>query len=162
MGSSLKDMKALPDPVQDDFGKWLLGNRGIAMRERTRKTTHPDQDDETTVTTVGPDDNIFAVLGRPNADELLAKAELARAIERVLRARRLTQAQAARILGVSQPDVSDLYRGRISGYSQERLCRFLKALDQDVQIVVQPKPRSRTRAVMRALVRDKAQPRASR
>lgn len=93
------------------------------------------------------------MLGRPNADELLAKAELARAIERVLRARRLTQVQAARILGVTQPDVSDLYRGRISGYSMERLCRFLKALDQDVQIVVQPKPRSRKAALVRTFIR---------
>lgn len=126
------------------------------MREKARKTAHSEREAEPSITTVGPNDNIFAVIGRPNADELLAKAELARAVERVLRERKLTQTQAARILGVTQPDVSDLYRGRLSGYSLERLYRFLKALDQDVQIVVQPKPRTRKSAMVRTLVRIKA------
>jgi predicted XRE-type DNA-binding protein len=128
----------------------------MAMRDKARKAAHAEREAETSITTVGPKDNIFAVIGRPNADELLAKAELARAVERVLRERKLTQAQAARILGVTQPDVSDLYRGRLSGYSMERLYRFLKALDQDVQIVVQPKPRSRKSAMVRTFVRIKA------
>jgi predicted XRE-type DNA-binding protein len=135
---------------------WRQSERRIAMREKARKTAHSGEEAETSITTVGPNDNIFAVIGRPNADELLAKAELARAVERVLRERKLTQTEAARILGVTQPDVSDLYRGRLSGYSMERLYRFLKALDQDVQIVVQPKPRSRKSAMVRALVRVKA------
>jgi predicted XRE-type DNA-binding protein len=127
------------------------------MREKASKGMRSEAKEETAITTVGPQDNIFAVIGRPNADELLAKAELARAIEQVLRTRKLTQMQAARLLGVSQPDVSDLYRGRISGYSMERLYRFLKALDQDVQIVVQPKPsRSRRAAMVRTVVRAKA------
>ncbi len=126
------------------------------MRDKARKAAHAGREAETSITTVGPDDNIFAVIGRPNADERLAKAELARAVERVLRERKLTQTQAARILGVTQPDVSDLSRGRLSGYSMERLYRFLKALDQDVQIVVQPKPRSRKSAVVRTFVRIKA------
>ncbi len=126
------------------------------MREHTWNTARPKRDDEKSVTTVSSNDNVFAVLGRANADELLAKAELARAIERVLRERKLTQAQAAQVLGVTQPDVSDLYRGRLSGYSMERLCRFLKALDQDVQIVVQPKPRSGRPALVRTVVRVKA------
>lgn len=98
-------------------------------------------------------DNIFADLGRPNADELLAKAELARTIRHLIATRGLTQAAAARVLGITQPDVSNLHRGRLAGFSMERLYRFLNSLGLDVQIVVQPKPRSRERARVRALVR---------
>ena len=98
-------------------------------------------------------DNIFADLGRPNADELLAKTELSRTVRRLIDESGLTQAKVAGVLGISQPDVSNLHRGRLAGFSMERLYRFLNSLGQDVQIVVQPKPRSRTRATVRALVR---------
>ncbi|MDO8666530.1 MAG: helix-turn-helix transcriptional regulator, partial [Gemmatimonadales bacterium] len=98
-------------------------------------------------------DNIFADLGRPNADELLAKAELSRTIRHLIAALGLTQAKAAGVLGISQPDVSNLHRGRLAGFSMERLYRFLNSLGQDVRIVVQPKPRSRARATVRTLVR---------
>jgi len=108
---------------------------------------------ENTVTTVGPHDNIFAALELRAADEWLVKAELARAIERIIRDRQLTQVQAARALGVAQPDISNLYRGRLAGYSLERLYRFLTALGQDIRIVVQPKPRSREQATVRTFVR---------
>ncbi|MDQ6736119.1 MAG: helix-turn-helix domain-containing protein [Gemmatimonadota bacterium] len=103
-------------------------------------------------TTVGPNDNIFEVLDLPDADEWLAKAELARAIARVIQERNLTQSQAATLLGVVQSDISNLHRGRLAGYSMERFYRFLNALGQDVRIVVQPKPRSRREATIRTLV----------
>ena len=109
------------------------------------------QNEEQAVRQTG--DNIFADLGRPNADELLAKAELSRTVRRLIDELGLTQAKAAGVLGISQPDVSNLHRGRLAGFSMERLYRFLNSLGQDVQIVVQPKPRSRTRATVRALVR---------
>ncbi|HEX4602229.1 MAG TPA: helix-turn-helix transcriptional regulator [Gemmatimonadales bacterium] len=119
------------------------------MRERARRPTRK-RDKEPTVYKVG--DNIFADLGRPNADELLAKAELARAVQQLIAKGGLTQAAAAAILGISQPDVSNLHRGRLAGFSMERLYRFLNALGQDVQIVVQPKPLSHARATIRARV----------
>ena len=87
--------------------------------------------------------NVFADLGLPNADELLAKAEMVRQISHIIAQRRLTQAEAARILGTTQPKVSALLRGHLSGFSMERLIRFLNALDRDVEIVVKRKPRSR-------------------
>lgn len=123
------------------------------MREAARKIRRStgSRNDEQAVYKVG--DNIFADLGPANADELLAKAELARAIRHLIAARGLTQAIAAGVLGISQPDVSNLHRGRLAGFSMERLYRFLNSLGQDVQIVVQPKPRSRTRATVRTLVR---------
>jgi predicted XRE-type DNA-binding protein len=80
---------------------------------------------------------------------MLAKAELARQINTVITKRHLTQAQAAEILGIDQPKVSALMRGKLSGFSLERLFHFLNALGRDIQIVVKPKPRSRQHAHLR-------------
>lgn len=82
--------------------------------------------------------NVFADLGLPDPDERLAKADLAIAIGREIDSRGLTQAEAAELLGVAQPDVSNLVRGRLSGYSIERLTRLLNALGQDVEIRIRP------------------------
>jgi len=95
--------------------------------------------------------NVFADLGRPQPEEALAKARLAYEIERSIRKRGLSQAEAGKILGIDQPKVSALRSGKLSGFSVERLIRFLNALDQDVEIVVRAKPRSRRRG--RLLVR---------
>lgn len=87
--------------------------------------------------------NVFADLGLPDADEALAKAELARQIGSIVAKRRLTQAAAARLLGVDQPKVSALLHGRLAGFSTDRLIRFLNALGRDVKIIIRPAPRSR-------------------
>jgi predicted XRE-type DNA-binding protein len=90
--------------------------------------------------------NVFADLGLPRPEEALAKAELAHKISGIIRARRLTQARAAEILGVDQPKISALVRGRLSGFSIERLLRFLMLLGHDVEITVKSRPRSRSQA----------------
>lgn len=90
--------------------------------------------------------NVFADLGRENADGLLAKAELVRQISAGIEERGITQAQAADLLGTTQPTVSDLVRGRFSKFSMERLIAFLNRLDRDVEIVVRDKRRSEERA----------------
>lgn len=87
--------------------------------------------------------NVFADLGLPDADELLLKAGLARQITAILEARRLTQAEAARLLGTQQPRISQLVRGSLGGFSLERLIRYLNALGRDVEIVVHEQPRAR-------------------
>lgn len=87
--------------------------------------------------------NVFADLGLPNPEERLAKADLAIRIASAIRARRLTQARAARILKIDQPKVSRLLRGRLSGFSTERLMHFLTLLGSDIEIVVKTAPRSR-------------------
>jgi predicted XRE-type DNA-binding protein len=125
-------------------------------RTTTDRTARPssqpaERDDELTVETSSG--NVFADLGLPDADELLAKAELAITIRRLIESQGLTQAAAARLLGTTQPKISGLFRGRLDGFSMERLYRFLNALGQDVRIVVRPKPRSRSRATIRATVR---------
>jgi predicted XRE-type DNA-binding protein len=80
--------------------------------------------------------NAFADLGLPDAEDRLAKAELARQIGAIIRNRRLTQSATADILGVDQPKVSALVNGRLAGFSLERLMHFLTLLGQDVEIVV--------------------------
>jgi predicted XRE-type DNA-binding protein len=87
--------------------------------------------------------NVFADLDIADAEDALAKAELARAIGTLIAERRLTQVQAAVLLGIDQPKVSALLRGRLTDFSLDRLLRFLLALDQDVEIVIKPgAPRS--------------------
>jgi predicted XRE-type DNA-binding protein len=90
--------------------------------------------------------NVFADLGLPNAEDRLAKAELARKINEIIGKRRLTQVEAAELLGIDQPKISALARGRLEGFSLERLMRFLNVLGLDVEIVVKPKTRGRRHA----------------
>ena len=73
--------------------------------------------------------NIFDDMGLPNPGERLAKAELARVIRRIVRERGLKQTAIAELLGVKQPDVSDVMRGKLARFGMERLERFLTALD---------------------------------
>jgi predicted XRE-type DNA-binding protein len=87
--------------------------------------------------------NVFADLGYADAEERQTKLRLAHAINGVIARRRLTQAAAADKLGINQPKVSALANYKLDGFSVERLMTFLTALDQDVEIVIRKKPRSR-------------------
>jgi predicted XRE-type DNA-binding protein len=93
--------------------------------------------------------NVFEDLGLPDADELLAKADLAIEIRRVVEELGLTQAEAAEIMGIDQPKVSALVNGKLGGFSMERLYRYLNALGRDVEIIVKPKPKSRKEATLK-------------
>jgi predicted XRE-type DNA-binding protein len=90
--------------------------------------------------------NVFADLGYLDAAERQAKLRLAYALNQLLDERKLTQADAARVLGVTQPKVSALRHYKLAGFSVERLMTLLTALDQDVEIVIRRKPRSRRAA----------------
>ena len=87
--------------------------------------------------------NVFADLGFPDAAERQAKLRLAYALNQVLDERKLTQQGAATVLGVNQPKVSALRRYKLAGFSVERLMTLLTALDQDIEIVIKRKPRSK-------------------
>lgn len=89
--------------------------------------------------------NVFADIGLSNPQERLAKARLASRINDVICERDFTQQQAAAMMGVDQPKVSHLLRGRLGGFSTQRLIDFLNALGQDVEIVVRTSPPSRKR-----------------
>jgi predicted XRE-type DNA-binding protein len=82
---------------------------------------------------------VFADLGLPNPELALAKAELVRRIRDLIGERKLTQAKAAKLLGLDQPKVSALVRGQVEGYSLDRLFRFLNVLGQQIEITVRPR-----------------------
>jgi predicted XRE-type DNA-binding protein len=80
--------------------------------------------------------NVFEDLLLPDAPGLQARAQLTREIAKVIERKGLTQLQAAHRLGIDQPKISALLRGRFEGFSVERLMRLLNALDYDVKMVV--------------------------
>jgi predicted XRE-type DNA-binding protein len=88
--------------------------------------------------------NVFADLKLPDAEELQTKARLGATICRIVEQKRMTQAEIAATLGITQPKVSALLHYKLEGYSVERLMRFLVALGHDVEIIVRAKPRSRS------------------
>jgi predicted XRE-type DNA-binding protein len=89
--------------------------------------------------------NVYADLGVAYPQEARAKADLAHRIVDIIEERKLTQVQAGKVLGVDQPKVSALKRGRLTDFSVERLVGFLLLLGNDVRITVTPKPRSSRR-----------------
>jgi predicted XRE-type DNA-binding protein len=90
--------------------------------------------------------NVYADLGFDRPDEALAKAQLAARISEIIENRKLTQTAAAKLLGIDQPKISALIRGRLRGFSYERLLKFLTDLGCDIEIIVaRPKARHRSR-----------------
>lgn len=90
--------------------------------------------------------SVFADLDFPGAVQREAKLRLAYTLNQLLDGLKLSQAEVAKVLGVSQPKVSALRNYRLAGFSLERLMNLLTALDQDVEIVIRRKPRSRKAA----------------
>ena len=86
--------------------------------------------------------NVFRDLGLPDADELDIKANLAIKIGQIITRRGLSQVKAAAVLGVDQPKVSAVVRGRLEKFSIERLCEFLTRLGCDVNIQVRERNKS--------------------
>src|SRR5450631_1275394 len=85
--------------------------------------------------------NIFADLGLPDAETHFLKAQIVAELYRLTRERKLTQAKAGALMGISQPEVSRLFRGNFREYSIDRLMAFLTAFDRDVEIVSHPRPK---------------------
>ena len=80
--------------------------------------------------------NVFTDVGLPATEEDMFKVAIARIITATVRKRALTQAEAAEIIGIDQAKVSALLRGRLKGFSVERLFRFLILLGRDVNILI--------------------------
>lgn len=87
--------------------------------------------------------NVYADLGVADADEMLVKAQLATKIAEIIKLRKLTQIQAASLLGISQPKLSNMLRGRFRGISETKMLECLTLLGSDVQIVIKSASRSR-------------------
>lgn len=82
--------------------------------------------------------NVYADLERPDAEEILVKAQLASRIGEIIKRRRLTQAAAAEIIGLPQPKLSGMLRGQFRGISEAKMLACLTRLGRDVRIVVGP------------------------
>lgn len=106
------------------------------MRNGDRNGMRKSKDIEHAVRVERGSGNVFADLGVSDPDLALAKAKLVQRIRELIEERKLTQANAAKVLGLDQPKVSALVRGRVAGYSIDRLFRLLAALGQRIEITV--------------------------
>ena len=82
--------------------------------------------------------NVFADLGLPDSEERMLKAGIVIELRRLIKERELTQVKAAKLVGISQPDLSHLLRGDFDDYSAERLMKMLTAFEQDIEIMMKP------------------------
>jgi predicted XRE-type DNA-binding protein len=87
--------------------------------------------------------NVYTDLGFVNAEEMLVKAQLATKIGEIIKRRKLTQVQAAELLGIPQPKLSNMLRGRFRGVSETKMIDCLTRLGRNVEIVIKPAPRSK-------------------
>ena len=87
--------------------------------------------------------NVYADLGLPDAGEMLVKAQLATKIGEIVKRRKLTQIQAAELLGITQPKLSGLLRGQFRGISEAKMLECLTRLGRDVEIIIKSAPNSR-------------------
>ena len=110
-----------------------------AERHQSASSSVPQGDPEEEVKVTRSSGNVFADLGFADPEEELAKAKLVSALSEVIEEKGLTQVKVAALLGLDQPTVSKLLRGRTSGFTSDRLIHLLNLLDQDVNISVSPK-----------------------
>ncbi|HEV8052323.1 MAG TPA: helix-turn-helix transcriptional regulator [Parachlamydiaceae bacterium] len=87
--------------------------------------------------------NVYADLGFDHPEEMLAKAQLVSEMQKSIKKKKITQTEAAEMLGLTQPKLSILLKGQFKGYSTDRLIRFLRILGQDIDIFVTPKLRNK-------------------
>jgi len=87
--------------------------------------------------------NVYADLGYADADEMLVKAQLVSKIAELIKRRGLTQVEAAKLLGLTQPKISAMLRGQFRGFSERKLIDCLTSLGRDVQIVIKEAPQRR-------------------
>ena len=86
--------------------------------------------------------NVYADLGRADAEEMLVKAQLASKIADIIKRRKLTQARAAEVLGIPQTKLSGLLRGQFRGVSEAKMMDCLARLGRDIRIIVGPARRT--------------------
>lgn len=88
--------------------------------------------------------NVYADLGMVDADEMIVKAQLATKIGEIIKGRKWSQTHAAKVLGITQPKLSQMLRGQFRGISEAKMLDCLARLGRDVQIVVGPARRATT------------------
>ena len=93
--------------------------------------------------------NVFADLDLPNPEERLLKAQLAILIKRFIKNKGWTQAQAAEVIGIEQPKVSQIFRGQLGGISVERLMNIVNRLGHDIEVRVSVEEREEAQLMVR-------------
>jgi predicted XRE-type DNA-binding protein len=83
--------------------------------------------------------NVFKDLGLADPDERQLRVQLAVRLNDLLQAEGLTQAAAAKLLGMAQPHVSELKNYKLSRFSSERLLHCITLLNRDVEIFIRPR-----------------------
>lgn len=83
-------------------------------------------------------DNVYADLGLPDADKLQIKTGLVVEIRKAMRNIGLTQQEAAKRMGITQPKVSDMMRGDFTNLSERKLMDCLTRLGFDIEIKIRP------------------------
>ena len=78
--------------------------------------------------------NVFADLGLPDPEDRMLKAQLALKIQQLIERKGMTQSEIAPLLGLDQPKVSYLMRGRLSSFSIERLFDILNRLGHNIEV----------------------------
>ena len=87
---------------------------------------------------IGSSGNVYTDIGVENPEEMLVKAQLAASIQGILKARKLTQTEAAEILGLPQPKLSRILHGHFRGVSEAKMMECIARLGRDVRIVIGP------------------------
>ncbi len=106
------------------------------LKTSTRKRSDATAEKAAVIEVFEGSDNIFADLGLPDAETHFVKAQIVAELYRLSNLRKLTQAKSGALMGISQPEVSRLFKGNFRDYLIERLMGFLTAFDRDVEIVV--------------------------
>jgi predicted XRE-type DNA-binding protein len=90
--------------------------------------------------------NVFRDIGFPaeQAEHLLVRSDLLIQLQKAIESRRMKQSEAAKVLKVTQPRISDLLRGRLDLFSTDTLIDMLARLGIEVRVVLKP---SRSREV---------------
>jgi predicted XRE-type DNA-binding protein len=112
---------------------------------RTHRTRKPNVMTKRKIDAHEGSGNIFADLELPDAEGLLLKSGIVIELHRLIKERGLTQVKAAKLLGITQPDLSHLLRGDFEDYSAERLMKMLTVFEQDIEIVMKPHRQSGVR-----------------
>ena len=142
IGSSRKDVRMMPDKGVIMAGHSSRQKKNAAVdRAAAAHVTREDAD-----SVEASSGNVFADLGLAEPETRLAKAELARIIRRQVESAGWKQQQAAAVLGLTQPDVSDLLRGKLRRFSMERIETLLLRLGMDVRIQVVERSSNRDQA----------------
>jgi predicted XRE-type DNA-binding protein len=134
-----KAMRGIATPRQHGVGQGAVESCAADGEGATRTSNTKAKGMEVEMGT----GNVYADLGFADADEMLIKAQLVSKIAEIIKRKGLTQTQAAQLLGMPQPKLSNLLSGRFRGVSERRLMDCLTKLGRDVQIVVEATPRSR-------------------